>query len=291
MSNVRNTHDKKSTSSEHTINNTVIFTAGIFTAVFCSGLFNPWDRALYLSVKNNKPFLSLDNFRNPYQGFSQAVFQRAFLGSVYYIMQGELKRYLHPYLRNNLNANETVAQFCIGVTAGSINGLINNSISTVKYHVWGQESRSFFSSAYEMYSQGGIKPFIKGTKATIGRDIIFGSTYEVTRHLMRTHFPQDTDSKDNYINFLYTCISAGLATIASGPLNYARSIQYATPPQEKSPKISTILKNLWVESKQHNQISFFQKKFRLGWGTARVAVGVSLGQKVFDVTCKTLNPN
>ena len=90
---------------------TIDITAGLFTGIFCSGLFNPWDRALYLSIKNNKPFLSIDNFRHPYQSFSQAVVQRAFLGSIYYIMQSELKYHLYPYLRHDLNVSETFSQF------------------------------------------------------------------------------------------------------------------------------------------------------------------------------------
>lgn len=269
---------------------TVDITAGLFTGIFCSGLFNPWDRALYLSVKNNKPFLSIDNFRHPYQGFSQAIVQRAFLGSIYYIMQNELKCYLYPYLRYDLNASETFSQFCIGSSAGSISGLLTNGISAVKYHTWGQENRSFFSSAYEMWSSGGYKSFIKGTKATIGRDTIFGSIYEISRHLMQNKL---INYNESYLNFICNFIAAGLATVASGPLNYARTIQYATPPQENPPTILKALKNVWNESKMYenhqlSRMSFFQQKFRMGWGTVRVGVGMAVGQHVFDSACSKL---
>lgn len=272
---------------------TVDVASGLFTGVFCSGLFNPWDRALYLSVKNNIPFLSIDNFRHPYHGFSQAVLQRAFLGSVYYIMQGELKSHLYPYLRHDLKASETFSQFCIGSSAGSISGLLTNGISAVKYHTWGQENRSFFSSSYDMWSNGRFNPFIKGTKATIGRDFIFGSTYEVSRHLMRNKLPNSKSSYESYLNFVCNLTSAGLATVASGPLNYARTIQYATPPQQKPPAILQSLRNVWEESKRHkthtfSKMSFFQQKFRIGWGTARVSVGMAVGQNVFDIVSTKL---
>lgn len=262
---------------------------GLFTGIFCSGLFNPWDRALYLSVKNNKPFLSIENFIAPYQGFSQAVVQRAFLGSIYYIMQGELKCYMHPYLRQHLGASEPIAQFCIGISAGSMSGLLTNSISAIKYHTWGQDNRAFFSSIREMRSLGGYKPFIKGTSATIGRDAIFGSTYEVSRHLLRTKFPILNEDTKSHPDFLYNSIAAGLATITSGPLNYVRSVQYATPPNEKPPTTLEALKNVWHQSKKHEQLSFgrirfFQQQFRVGWGTGRVALGMAVGQKVFDIT-------
>src|SRR5580704_11793431 len=99
-------------------------TAGLISGICCSGLFNPWDRALYLSVKNDRPFLSADHFKQPYQGFSQSIVQRAFLGSIYYIMQGELKYHMYPYLRHDLHASETFSQFCIGSSAGSLSGLL-----------------------------------------------------------------------------------------------------------------------------------------------------------------------
>ena len=83
--------------------------SGLIAGIANSGFFNPWDRALYLSVKHNRPFLSMQNFKSPYQGFSQALVQRSFLGSIYYIAQGELNSYLFPYLRNNLDLSQTIS--------------------------------------------------------------------------------------------------------------------------------------------------------------------------------------
>jgi len=291
MSNTRNQSEEQASKVDKNVTIkkqlSIDVEAGLASGVFCSGLFNPWDRALYLSVKNNKPFLSVDNFRYPYHGFSQAIVQRAFLGSVYYIIQGELKHHLYPYLRHDLKISETFSQFCIGSSAGSLSGLLTNSISAVKYHTWGHEDRSFFVSTYDMWSHGRIKPFIKGTHATIGRDLIFGSTYEVTRHLIKNKFPKLKNTDDSYSNFLCNSSAAALATIASGPLNYVRTIQYATPPEEKPPTISKALVNVWSEAKKNNptclsKMSFLQQKFRVGWGTARVAVGMAAGQAVFD---------
>ncbi|EWM23565.1 hypothetical protein Naga_101424g1 [Nannochloropsis gaditana] len=47
------------------------FNCGLIGGVTQAGLFNPWDRALYLSVKYSRPFLSVANFQRPYQGFWQ----------------------------------------------------------------------------------------------------------------------------------------------------------------------------------------------------------------------------
>ncbi|KTD71230.1 hypothetical protein [Legionella tucsonensis] len=267
--------------------------SGLIAGVSNSGFFNPWDRALYLSVKYNRPFLSVQNFKSPYQGFSQAIVQRAFLGSIYYIAQGELKSYLFPYLQHNLGFSQTVAQFYVGMAAGSIGGALTNSISAIKYHTWGQESASFRLSVRDMWTLGGIKPFLKGTTATMTRDMVFGSTYEMLRSLMKTTSKKSGNtalgSNQSYVEFLYNASAAAVATIASSPFNYVRNMQYATPPNLKPPSACEVFTKVWNESKTPQQsflsrLSFFQQQFRIGWGTARVAVGMAVGQKLFDYT-------
>ena len=65
----------------------VSFFCGITAGVIQAGLFNPWDRALYLSIKNDVPFLSYQNFQNPYTGFLQSVGHRALSGGLYYPLE------------------------------------------------------------------------------------------------------------------------------------------------------------------------------------------------------------
>jgi hypothetical protein len=268
--------------------------SGLIAGMSSSGLFNPWDRGLYLSVKYNRPFLSMQNFKSPYQGFSQSLVQRAFLGSVYYIAQGELKSYLFPYLHKQLGFSQTFSQFSVGLAAGSIGGVLTNSVSAVKYHTWGQENASFRSSVREMASLGGIKPFFKGTTATVTRDMIFGSTYEMLRGLMNN--TNDTIPKNKnqaHLEFIHNASAAGIATMVSGPFNYVRNMQYATPPNLKPPSMYDALSTVWNEAKVQQpsflgRLSFFQQRFRIGWGTARVAVGMAVGQKLFDWTQEQL---
>jgi hypothetical protein len=56
------------------------FNCGLIGGITQAGMFNPWDRALYLSVKHSRPFLSLSNFSRPYQGFWQAIVQVCLCG-------------------------------------------------------------------------------------------------------------------------------------------------------------------------------------------------------------------
>lgn len=266
----------------------VNFISGTVTGVFCSAALNFWDRALYLSVVHKRPFLTKANFSSPFQGVVQAATQRGFLGSIYYIIQGELNHYLTPHLQG-LGFSATSTQFYTGLLAGSINGLLTNGVSAVKYHTWGQEKRSFFSSIKEMKLQGGSAAFTKGTIATIGRDSLFGITYEVVRHEIQNK----TKAPNPVTQFFCNAGAASIATIASGPLNYARTIQYGTAPNIKPPTIRQALKDVWSESKLTpsylGRLGFFQQRFRVGWGTGRVAVGMALGQAVFDTTRTTLN--
>lgn len=272
--------------------------SGLLAGASNSGLFNPWDRALYLSVKHNRSFLLLQNFKSPYQGFSQAFVQRAFIGGIYYVAQGELNRYLFPYLRNNLGINQTLSQFFVGMTAGSIGGILTNSIAAIKYHTWGQENASFRSSIHEMWGLGGIKPFLKGTTATMTRDMVFGSTYEMLRSLMSSTVKKSEDKTAHEhppsLEFIHNATAAGVATIVSSPFNYVRNMQYATPPNLKPPTTKEALTNVWNESKNSQRsflgrMSFFQQQFRIGWGTARVAVGMAVGQKLFNWTQEQLS--
>ncbi|KTC92381.1 hypothetical protein OQJ15_11640 [Fluoribacter dumoffii] len=265
--------------------------SGLIVGVSLSGLFNPWDRALFLSVKHNRPFLSFENFKSPYQGFAQALVQRTFLGGIYFMAQGELNSYLFPYLHDQLGLSQSASQFCVGMAAGSIGGAITNSISAVKYHTWGQENASFRSSSKEMWIQGGLNPFLKGTMATMTRDMVFGSTYEMLRSVtgVTKKSADKTSNLAKHQEFIYNAGAAGLATIASSPFNYVRNMQYATPPNQKPPSAHEVLTQVWKESKNStptllSRLSFFQQKFRIGWGTARVAVGMAVGQKLFDKT-------
>ena len=52
------------------------FEAGLASGLACAALFNPWDRALFLSVIESRAFLSPSNFRQPFQGLGQTLVHR-----------------------------------------------------------------------------------------------------------------------------------------------------------------------------------------------------------------------
>jgi hypothetical protein len=78
-------------------------------------------------------------------------------------------------------------------------------------------------------------------------------------------------------------MAAALATILSGPFNFARNIQYASRGEQRPLTTTAILQNLVHETRHHAQPGrFLQNRLQLGWGTARVAFGISLGHGIYD---------
>jgi len=108
------------------------FTSGLLQAA----IFNPWDRALYLSVKNKSRFLSFANFRNPYQGFSQSIFSRVLSGGSYF----PLVDIFEPLIAQQLDIKRDSAtnKALAGHAAGAINGICINFLTAIKYETWGQ---------------------------------------------------------------------------------------------------------------------------------------------------------
>lgn len=266
--------------------------SGLLTGMASSGLFSPWDRALFLSVVNKRSFLTMENFKSPYHGLSQSIFQRAISGGIYYTLQSQLNAHLYPVLLHQMGASESVAQFCVGLSAGSISGVITNSISAIKYYTWSHASRSLSASIQQMHAAGGYRPFVKGTSATMARDMVFGGTYELLRKFIYAKMNETRMNKkidEVSLKFMCNIVAASFATTLSGPLNYVRSIQYATPPEDVSPTIGTALTTVWNESKTSCQTSsdrfrFFRQRLNLLPGAARTTAGIVVGQTLFDWT-------
>jgi hypothetical protein len=149
-----------------------------------------------------------------------------------------------------------------------------------------------------MFLKGGLRPFFVGSSATLGRDLVFGGTYALLRHeLLLRAFPHHHQSSTQYITglhgqkksdskrFLINMFSACMATILSSPMNYVRNVHYATPPDTKPLNTLAIFKDLIAQTKiQPTMFLKFQyviTKLRIGWGTARVGVGMAFGSEFY----------
>jgi hypothetical protein len=261
------------------------FVSGLVTAA----LFNPWDRALFLSVVHNRPFLTADNFKTPFQGLTQTLMHRTISNGLYFVLQDATYDGLCAVLQ--AKRTETRVVFLAGLLAGAANGALLNSIASVKYQGWavaGPSDRfSFASTARQMYKEGKWSPFFKGTRATVTRDAAFGVTYELLRHLP-TLMAQSNEGAPPRLTpshqFLLNVSSAVCATVVSAPFNYVRNVQYASSPQASHTTISAELRTLYREvCSDAAPWRTLQRRLRLGWGSLRVGVGMAVGTKVFEL--------
>lgn len=262
--------------------------SGMVSGAIYSLVFNPWDRAVYLSMKHKRSFLKKDNFVKPYHGAIQAMTHRMFFGSTYYLMQGQLRSTLVPYLQQELELNWPSVHIITGFAAGAVNGFITNAPSLIKAHTWGNNKGTFRSSIIEMYQAGGVAAFSRGLFTNVMTDSIRGSSYELFRHLLRKKAEEfQENGQSNYINFSCDAMAAFIGTVVASPLNYARIQKYAAAPHLKPPSVSESLKSVWSESKASSynmsqRVGFFQSRFCIGVGTLRAAAGMAVGQLIFD---------
>lgn len=267
--------------------------AGLVTGVVSGGIFHPIDRASFLSHKHHRPFLSIENFKTPYHGFSQTLVHRSIFGGLYFIIQSEMRTHLYPVMRK-LGCNESTAQLGVGLSAGGLYGITMHAPSAIKYHTWGQENISFFSSAHHMWTQGGMRPFVRGISSGASRDIVFGSTYEGCRSILRNQFiarseanSPGNDYSKNALAFACDLAAAGIGTAFASPFNYLRNMAFAAP-VDNTPSPIKIFTELGKNAQSRNNLFFGRtryiafERFQIGWGTGRYALSMAIAQILFD---------
>jgi hypothetical protein len=113
---------------------TSLLNCGMASGLIQAFVFNPWDRALYLSVKMERPFLHRENFREPMNGVTQTVVQRAISAGLYF----PLEEIFSDLLQSNDHASNTSKTFAgwksllAGTLAGTVNGIVMNPFSRIK---------------------------------------------------------------------------------------------------------------------------------------------------------------
>ncbi len=109
------------------------FEAGLASGLVCASLFNPWDRALFLSVIESRAFLSPSNFRQPFQGLSQTLVHRTVSNGLYFVLQDVAYDFISDALDKPRSDSSVV--LLAGLGAGAANGALLNSIAAIKYQV------------------------------------------------------------------------------------------------------------------------------------------------------------
>jgi hypothetical protein len=143
------------------------------------------------------------------------------------------------------------------------------------------------TEAVDMWHKAGIRPFFNGLQPTLLRDVVFGGCYTYLRYKLRLHHDDDDDEQSRRRHHtLSNVMAAAVATIASGPFNLVRNVQYATRSKKIAPTIMQVLKKLMYDVSEKETFGekwhHVQSRLRIGWGTARVAVGMAFGQLLYD---------
>jgi hypothetical protein len=240
------------------------FACGLASGLGQSTLFNPYDRAMYRSIVEKRPFLDKINWRgNPFAGVSPSFIQRSASAGLYFPLE--------DFFRRTVSSNYAID----GILVGIVGGVFTTPFNSVKYAMWSSSTSSMSNTAMGLYESGGVARLMRGVSPTLYRDMSFGIVYSVLRH-----------KGDN--GFVNNVLAAFIATAVSSPFNYARMRMYAS----SSPlSTSVILSDLRREVQIQNPPSLFGKaKFtfktlNVGWGALRVGLGMGVGSQIYNTCC------
>lgn len=109
---------------------TKLINCGIVSGLTQAVVFNPWDRALYLSVKNETPFLSRSNFTKPMDGVLQTLAHRALSAGLYFPLE---EIFTHFFRHTSVEPTyKPYLTFVAGTLAGISNGFLLNPFARIK---------------------------------------------------------------------------------------------------------------------------------------------------------------
>lgn len=222
------------------------------------------DRALYLSVKNNVPFLTWTNFCHPYQGFGQAFIHRTLSQGVYFPLMDlyvpACERALAAFTDYSAETEENsgdfasaarrhpFVQFAAGNLAGATSGTMLNPLTAIKFHAWCVSLPELrpFGSVNVRARHGSLCArcrshtlSFRGAMANMWREggfrpFVNGISATICRDsvfggmyaLLNSVFQRPCFHSDSAgKRITYQVIAGCMATVMSSPFNYARTIK------------------------------------------------------------------
>ena len=243
------------------------FECGLASGLSQTFIFNSYDRALYHSIVNHRPFLSKSNWAgNPFTGVSPSFLQRAFSAGLYFPLE--------DLFRNSVSNNYALA----GVLVGLVGGLFTTPFNTVKYTMWSSStSASLVDTASLLVRSGGVSRLMRGAVPTLYRDMTFGVTFSFLRH-----------QGDN--GFVNNVCAAFVATTVSSPFNFARMKVYSPSvlgqPQSTLAILHDLSKDVLAsQATVLGRAQFMFGRLNVGWGALRVGLGMGLGSQIYNSCC------
>ena len=293
LSSSSNTTTASSSSSSSSTHHGLMFTSGFAAGVVSTGVLNPVDRALFLSVAERRPFLDARNWRQPYQGLGQAIFGRAVSTGLWFPLERTM---LQIVTTEDKGAKPSaLTALLAGQAAGVANAVLLSPLNYVKYKTWGQpdSQRKFIRTATQLYQQAGTASILlRGLPTTCVRDGLFGGCFSSMRWALRSTPPADgcqsvgTDGPAPLSGFAVDFTAAAAATALSAPFNYARNMQFAADASAPAPSMRAAIAELVSDVRQQRgamgRLRTLTQRLNIGWGTMRVAGGMGLSAWLFD---------
>jgi len=262
------------------------FSCGLGAGLVVTAVLNPWDRALFLSIVNQRAFLSAENWRDPYRGLAQTLAQRSISSGLYFPLEDRFSRALGSSVLG-------------GQAAGVVMGILLNPFSFVKYQCWGSDTgRLFLTTARRVYMDAGPLVFLRGAGSSAVRDAIFGLCFA----MRKTSWVQAQAGPDHSAasRFVVATLFAAVGTAASSPFNYVRSLAYAekswVPLESLRSKyvftqrtLGDLIREAGQQPTRWSSTRFLSNRMRLGWGTARVAVGMAGTDQCYLACCRAMS--
>ncbi|KAL8453326.1 hypothetical protein Emag_001917 [Eimeria magna] len=268
------------------------FSCAIITGFTTATVFNPWDKALYLSVKDRRPFLDPLNWKQPFSGLMQAISSRTLNTGLYFLLESffhdlverhrEPSSCVTPHERSESHSSQkprTISLFIAGNLAGVTCAALSHPLNVTKYSSWNGIDQGFYGTVRRLYLQGGPATLYRGLIATLVRDSFFGGVYSCFRHNLMCRLGTssygsgsllagsrsssspglvDETSSDRSTLlkvFALNTVAAGIAVALSSPLNYVRNMQLAAAPDAAVPRMLPLLRQLRAQAAEANDLS------------------------------------
>lgn len=250
------------------------FGSGIFTGIFSTVLFNPYDKALYLMSSKGFSFFNRVIWEKPYQGVSQALYGRIVSYGIYFTFYDIYKEKM---------AKTPNSAFLAGIATGLTACILSHPLNVIKMLNWNRsdESTGLMTIGRKIYQTHGLKAIGRALHLTCMRDILFSAAYF------------SLNEKFNEKNILVKeIVIAMLAASLASPINYARNYSFNVF-DKPAPSMLTIFGELVKEAKllptmkeKIGNIGYL--RLGIGPGTIRVGAGMAVSRRVYNFFEETL---
>jgi len=200
--------------------------SGLSTGIMSAIIFNPIDKAIYLSTTKNNKLFNKENWRDLYKGTSYTIITRLITSGLYF-------SYIDHYSTISNNKIETALMTSILCS-------ITNPLQLIKFNSW-YNNCSTKNGAKIIIKKYGYRGLAIGIAPLLLRDFLFNYIYLSFK------------KKDNHINNVAVICGA---LIVVSPINLIKNKKYAS-----NESIMSIIKNFKI-----SQLGISYSLMRIGLG-------------------------